>query len=188
MSGDTADVRIWQGADVSCAAVGSTAPTNVATALDAAFDVLGLLSEDGITEARTEEQTDHFAYGSILVRTTRRKHVRTFKVVALENSLLVAQLADPNSTATTASGVTKLVVSPPSAVTNTKAWVIEKTDGALIERIYVPKGEVVSVGDVLTSDNEMAKKELTIKVYGSTYSSVDGVLYVKFTNDTAMAA
>ena len=188
MAGDTDNPRIWVNADVYVGDVGSTAPTDVTTALDAAFEALGLLSDDGMTESREDESTDHYAYGGILVRTTRSKHKRTITVTALEDNPVVFDLVNPGSTASTSAGPT-----PPAGVTtrtvkvpqpDPKAFVLELVDGDVTKRRHIARGEVVAVGDVQISDNEMTMYELTINIYPAS----DGTLYTDITDDTQAAA
>jgi hypothetical protein len=177
VAGDTANPRIWLGADVYVAPVGSTAPTNIVGALDAAWEPLGLLGEDGMTETRDEDITDHYAYGSVLVRSTRRRHKRTISVVALEDNPIVQSVKNPGSTALTTSGVTTRTVKVPT--TARKAFLLELVDGDITLRRIIPTGEVLEVGDQAISDNEMASVELTINVYPDS----DGVLYLDITDD-----
>lgn len=178
MAGDTDNARIWVNADVYVAPVGSTAPTGVSAPLDAAFDALGLLAEDGMTESREEEVTDHHAYGGVLVRTTRSKHKRTMTVTALENNPVVYDLVNPGSTAVTATGVTTRTVVVPTSP-NPKAFVLELVDGDVTNRRVIPRGEVTAVGDVTFDDNELQGYELTITIYPAS----DGTLYKDITDD-----
>jgi hypothetical protein len=76
VAGDIANPRFWVNADVWVASVGTTAPTDVAAAWPANWDTVGLLTEDGMTESRNDDTADHYAYGGILIRTTRSKHKR----------------------------------------------------------------------------------------------------------------
>src|SRR5688500_3782241 len=101
MLGDTDNPRIWLGADAFTAPVGTSQPTDTETAWPEAWDELGLLSEDGMSEAREQDSTDHFAWGGIHVRTTRSKHKRTITVTALEDNPVVFALVNPGSTAET---------------------------------------------------------------------------------------
>lgn len=179
MAGSTDNPRIWVNADVYSAPVGSTAPTDVTTAWAAAWDALGLLSEDGMTESREDDVTDHYAWGGILVRTTKSKHKRTLVVIALEDNPTVWGLVNPGSTAATVSGLTTRTVKVPTP--NPQAFGFELTDGATKSRIVVPRGEVVEVGERTLSDSEMATYELTINVYPSSTS----VLYTEITNSAA---
>jgi hypothetical protein len=178
MAGDVDNPRIWINADVYHAPEGSTMPTTPAAALDPAFEALGLLSDDGMTESREEEQTDHYAWGGILVRTTRAKHKRTFTVTALEDNGRVFSVVNPGSTVTIAgANVTRGHYVPTEP--NVRAWVIETVDGDITRRLCVARGEVTSVGDVVSSDSEMTGYELTITVY----PDANGLLYTELTDD-----
>jgi hypothetical protein len=178
LSGDTENPRIWAGADVYVAPVGTARPTNVSTGLNVAFEALGLLSEDdGITESRNEDITDHFAYGGILVRTTRSKHKRSIKVTALEDNPVVFDLVNPGSLVLSTSGVTTRTVKVPTS--NPKAFVFELVDEDIVKRLAIPTGEVIEVGDVKISDNAIASRELTINIY----PDADGILYYEITDD-----
>lgn len=181
MAGDIANPRIWFNADCYVAPVGSGEPTNVTTAWTAAdpdWTALGLLGEDaGLVEAREIESTDHWAWGSILVRTTRSKQKRTLKVVALENTPAVWNLVNPGSVDVTNLGITTRTVYVPT--TNPMAFGFEFVDGLTIMRRVIPTAEVTEVGDITFSDSEMAAYELTISVY----PDGDGILYKDITND-----
>jgi len=177
MAGDSANPRIWLGADVYVAPVGTTAPVDVTTAYAAAWVALGLLSEDGMTESRDEDITDHNAWGNILVRTTRSKHKRTFEVMALEDNKTVWALANPGSTVTSVSPLTTRTVKVPS--TDPRAFSFELKDGLLTKRIIIPRGEVIEIGETVYAQEQIAMKPLTITVY----PSAAGVLYTELTND-----
>ena len=177
MAGDTANPRVWVNADVYVAPVGTAGPTDVTTALGAAFLPLGLLSEDGMTETREEDVDDKYAWGGILVRTTRSRHKRSFAVTALEDNAVVRQLLNPSGSSTTTTGTTTRVVKVPGP--NVRAFVIQLVDGDIIKRIHIPRGEVVEVGDRTYSDSEMSMVELTINVLPAS----DGTLYNEITDD-----
>lgn len=178
MAGDVDNPRIWIGADVYTAPVGTTLPTDTSASLNAAFRALGLLSEDGMTEGRDEDVTDHWAWGGILVRTTRSKHKRTFVVTALEDNDVVFDLANPGSNTATTGGVTTRTVYVPDP--NPQAFVIHLTDGSTVKRLAVPRGEVSVVGEKTYSDAEMTMTELTITVY----PDENGLLFYEISNDT----
>lgn len=180
MAGNTENPRIWTLGDVYAADVDAAEPTDTLTELDAAWDALGLLSEDGLTEGREEDVTDHFAWGGILVRTTKSKHKRSFKVVALEDNHIVFGLMNPGSTAVTASGQTVREVFVPTS-DNRKAFIFETTDGLAVSRLWVPTGEVVEVGEQVRNEADMVMRELTINVYPDS----TGFLYKEWTTDPA---
>ena len=114
MAGDIDNPRIWSGADVYVAPVGTTAPTNLSSSLNAAYKALGFFGEAGATENRDQDVTDHYAWGGILVRTTRSKHKRTITVIALEDNLTVLGLVEPNSVTTDNGTIATTIVSVPS--------------------------------------------------------------------------
>lgn len=177
MAGDTANPRVWINADVFTAPTGSTAPTDTTAGLDVAWEALGLLSEDGATEQRGDTIDDKYAWGSILVRTTRSKHKRTIKVIALEDNPVVFGLLNPGSDAASVSGVTTRNVHVPGP--NRVAFILETSDGDIIRRRVIPTGEIMAVADVLMSDSELTKYELDITVY----PDADGILYIDITDD-----
>src|SRR5262245_55011186 len=145
-TGDTANPRIWETSDVFRATVGTTAPTDVATAWHANYKALGLVSEDdGIVESREEDLTDFYAYGGILIRTARSKHKRTFKVTALEDNPYVFGLVNPGSSASTSGGVTTRTIKVPRS--EFWAFGFHFTDGSITKRLAIPRGQVVAVGD-----------------------------------------
>ncbi|MFJ8760847.1 hypothetical protein [Streptomyces cyaneofuscatus] len=181
MAGDTDNPRLWEGADFYAAPVGSTAPTTVAGALDEVWEAVGLLSEDGASETRDQDSTDHYAWGGKLIRTTRSKHKRTIKITCLEDNLVVFGLVNPGSTASTTGGVTTRVVKVPK--TDPRAFLLHLTDGEIGKRRVFPKGEVSEVGEVTLSDSALQAYELTITVY----PTADGVLYHDITDDPQAA-
>lgn len=186
MAGDVANPRIWVNADVYVAPVDTDGPTNTSADWPGTWDVLGLLSEDdGIVESRDQDKTDHFAYGAILVRTTRSKHKRTIKVTALEDNDIVYELVNPGSLAVLSAGDTTRTVVVPQA--DPRTFGLEVRDGDIIKRRIIPRGEVTEVGDVTYSDDEMAMYELTIDIYPvvdeATYGTPLGVYYLDITND-----
>lgn len=172
MAGNTANTHAYQDApDLYSAATGTTFPATLAAAWTG-FTAVGLLGEDGLTEARDQDSSDHYAWGGILLRTIRSKHKRTFQVVLLEDNATVFGLINPGSTTATATGVDTRTVKVP--VGNIKAFGFDLKDGgAAVKRILIPTGEITDVGDVVYSDGDVTGWEATITVY----PAADGTLY-----------
>lgn len=182
MAGNIANPRIWEGADLWTAPVGTAIPELLADAMTTipAWKAVGLLSEDGASEARDEDTTDSYAWGGKLVRTQRSKHKRTITVTCLEDNLVVFGLVNGvNSTATTDSvtSVNTRTVKVPN--TEKVSFVLELTDGPITRRRHIPTGEVTEVGEVTLSDTDMQAFELTITIY----PDADGTLYYDYDND-----
>lgn len=186
-AGDTANVRIWTGAEVYVGDFGSTAPTDLSTALDADFELLGLISQDdGISGSFSDTETEHWAYGNVLVRTTNTKSKETFQVVALENSDVVYKLSNPGSTSATATGVTTRTYKAPDYSTAIKAVVLELTDGDVTSRMYMPKVQFKRAGSTDISDNAMAARTLVGTILDGTISGTTARRR-EWTDDTAAA-
>lgn len=182
MSGESANARIWLNAAVFVGDVGATAPADVTTEINAAdFSDLGLLSEDGMTIARSDDIQSHFAWGGILVRKTRSKHERTIKVIALEDNDVVFNLVNPGSTSETVGDLTTREYHTPT--TDRRSFVIERIDGDIVSRLHVADGEILEVGDEESSDSGISTRELTITVYPAS----DGLLYTELSNDPGAA-
>lgn len=177
MAGDTSNPRVWANADVFTAALGTTPPSDIATAWGGAWDDLGLMSEDGFTESAADAVDDKYAYGSILVRTTRSKHKRAIKVYALEDNPTVFGLVNPGSTAVSAGGITTRGIHVPA--TNRRAFGLELRDGDITKRRIIPSGEIMNVGDIKIADTELEVKELDITIYPDS----TGLLYIDITDD-----
>jgi hypothetical protein len=62
-----------------------------------------------------------------------------------------------------------------------RAFGIETRDGDIVRRIVIPSGEVVDVGEVTLSEEEMTGFELTINIY----PDENDVWYYELTNDPA---
>lgn len=184
MSGDVANPRLWEGADLYTGPIGTALPAALATAMSTvpAWKAVGLLSEDGASESRDEDVSEFYSWGGRLVRTRRSKHKRQIKVTCLEDNLVVFGLTNPNSTVATATGVNTRTVKIPKS--EKVAFVLELVDGAITRRRHIPTGEVVEVGAVTLSDSDLQAFELTITIYPD---SAD-ILYLDYDNDPQGAA
>ena len=177
-------VRVNGGFDgaVSVAAKGTTAlPVDPAADLDVAFQEVGWLSSDGLTETFDRDSTDLTAWqGGTVVRTIRTKDSRTFKFQAMESNAVVLGLLRPGSTVSTVGDVTTTVVKP-FAGQDERVWVFDLVDGDIRTRKVVKKGQVTEVGDITYSYEDATIYEFTVTVYPDS----DGVLYREYTNDPA---
>lgn len=185
MAGNIEAVRIWTGAEVFAAPTGTAAPTDVTTPLALDFEPLGLIDQDdAIGEEFTSDDTDHYAYGSVFVRKTSIKQKTQLTMTALENSDLVYQLANPGSESTANGGVTTRRNRPKNLGLAIRALVLEKTDGDVVSRLFVPRGQVTIAGSRNTSDNEMFGTPLIVDILGA--SDQDGIYFsIEITNDPA---
>lgn len=177
--GDTSNPRIWEGAVVYTAPLSSTKPTDVTTAWAAAWKDVGLLhDETGMVEARSQTTNDYYAWGDVLVRTTRSKGKRTIKFAMLEDNDIVWGIVNPGSSdPTTSGGVTTRVVKVPTS--DIRMYGFELSDGTTIKRRVIDRAEIIDVADIEYGEDKMTMYEVTLSVY-----PVDGVLWRDIENGT----
>lgn len=165
MSGDALNAGQWTDADVLIAPTGSTVPTDVTTAWNAAWKVVGLLDgAEGFTETRDEDTNETYAWGGLLVKKSRSKHKRTFKFVALEDNATVFALINPNSTRGTVGSLTTSVVKVPTGLSEFMVG-FQVTDGVTTKRRWALRATVESVGEIKEGEEEVTSYEITVIVY-----------------------
>lgn len=158
MSGDPENVSLWADADVFVGVVGtSIVPTDVATAFDATWDLAGLLDgDDGVTTTRDQETNDYYAWGGLLVKTSRRNFKLTKKFSALEDNATTRGLIWPGSTAT------ELIVPKPGPI----LLAFELREGTKVRRAITKNHAIVDVdGDVTENETDLTKYPLVATIY-----------------------
>jgi hypothetical protein len=98
MAGDPTNATLWPDADVYVGALDAVNPADADTPFGVTWDFVGLLDGDaGFGNTREEESNDLYAWGGILVRTSRRnfKMSRTFTL--LEDNDVTRDLIWPGS-------------------------------------------------------------------------------------------
>lgn len=168
MAKNLANIRIY-GDNESAAYVGpkgTTLPTDLVTALNAAFKDLGWLSTDGVEQAREVSSADFNAWqGGAVVRSKITGVKDTLKVVCLEETAVTLGLYYAGATITTATGVSTVVV-PGGASTDERALVVDFFDGDVQKRITAARAAVTSIGTVSHKNEDMTMYELTFTLYG----------------------
>lgn len=177
MAGDPTNAALWQNADVYIAPVGTTEPSDVVTAWDAAWEPVGLLDgSEGFVESRDADTSEHYAWGGILVKKTKSKHQRNIKFVALEDNDVVFELVNPGSERSDdGSGLTTSTVKVPR--NNDFAIGFEVRDGDKVMRRSVKRATVEEVGDVTFSEEDLTIYEVTVALY----PEGDGTIYTDLT-------
>ncbi len=99
MAGDTTNARQWSEADVYVSwNLNATIPATIGTAWGADWHLVGLLDgDDGFTYAQSEDETDLFAWGGIIVKTSRKNFKQTVTFGALEWNDVTRRLRWPGS-------------------------------------------------------------------------------------------
>jgi uncharacterized protein YjdB len=102
MSGDPTKANLWTDADVYVSTnLDAALPADANEAFGADWNLVGLLDgDDGFPETRDEDTNDLFAWGGILVRTSRQHFKLTKSFTALEDNDTTFALIWPGSTKT----------------------------------------------------------------------------------------
>lgn len=186
MAVDITLIRAYTNGLVAVSAFGNASPTLPANGTDALggdLSEVGAISEDGVTEATSQDRTDVFIWqNNTLARRIPGQFVKTWTFAAAETNLVTLGVQFPGSTITqTAEGVT-VAEKPP--VTDIRGWVLHGIDGTRGLRLVVPQGEVTERGDVVWSAGGVTVYEWTL----SGYVDTSGVVAYRYYVDDALAA
>ena len=173
MSGDPSNATIWPDADVYIGGIDADNPSTVDDDFGVDWDLVGLLDgEAGFAQAREEEKDDHFAWGGILVRTSRRNFKQTITFTALEDNDTTRDLIWPGSDAD------ELVVPRPARV----KIGFEMREGDTVKRLISKyQAEVEIAGDIVDNEGDLTRYELLATIFPDTSTS-PAVLFVEQSN------
>jgi hypothetical protein len=176
-------VRVGVTGDVFMGPVGTTLPTDVTTALNAALKPVGHINPDAVTEALSVSSEKVRSWQKKAgIRTIVTEFDWTFQFTVLETSPLVWELYYGQDNSTAVGGLTTVTIENEIGVVQ-KACVIEITDGDVITRYAFPVVEVSDRGDVKHTGSEGTGYDLTISAVGDAAN-----LAKIYTNDPAFAA
>lgn len=177
MSGEPTNARLWADADVYVAFLADTpTPTNPSTVSDAFgsdWELVGLLDgEDGFTDTRNEDVTDLYAWGGILLRTSRRNFKWTRTFTAKEKNFVTDRLMWPGSTPS------QIVVPNGNRIERVKV-AFETRDGDNTYRLITNyEAEITVDGDVNENETDIAQVTFMVTVFPSD----TGVLFDRQSN------
>lgn len=163
--------------------VGTTAPTDATTALDAAFIATGYIGEDGLTETADRSTDKIKAWGGDVVKVVQTDFSATYQFTFLETlnaDVLKAVYGDSNVTTTPggpAAG-TLHAVKVNSDTLPRKAFVFEVKDGDARIRIHVPDGQVTEVGEIVYSDSDVIGYQVTVEAFRDATLGANAMKYI----------
>lgn len=145
---------------------GTTLPTDAVTALDNAFECLGYVSEDGLTNSNTPNTEEIHAWGGDPVLTLYNAKDDTFKynlIEVLAVAVLKSVYGPENVSGTLETGI---VVKANNKELPNKAYVFEMImrDGAL-KRIVLPSASITALEDITYSDSSAIGYGVTLSAH-----------------------
>jgi hypothetical protein len=162
------------------------APTDATTALNVGFKTLGYAGSDGLTETidRTTEKVK--AWGGDTVKVLQTDFSVQYEFILYETLFDEANKAVFGDTAglVTKTGgttglTTKLAIKLKSDTLPNSRWVFDMKDGSAKVRIYVPVGQVTTIGEVTYSDENVVGYPVTVEAY----PDATNVQAYKYTDD-----
>ena len=162
------------------APLGTAAPTDASVALDEAYTAGGYVDDGGVNLTTDISTTDIKEWGGALVRRIidEFKGEVTFTYLEFADiESLKQQYGDDYVISDTAKKKLKLAIG--NHLWKIQSWCIDIKDGDTKVRLYVPKGQVTSNGDISFVANDAVKSETTLTCYddgtgNSLYIFVDG--------------
>jgi hypothetical protein len=176
MALDSDNVRVAVTGAVYVGPTTSAAPTSTSGTLTG-FTDLGYVSSDGITETidRSTNQIRAWQSGS-LVREVISEGTYSISLTFIETKLEVLELYFGT---TITAGV---VNGDPTKSGGRKSFVVDVVDGSLIERTYIPAGEITAVGERTLASGEAVGYNVTI----TAYADASNVTFKKFFSSLAV--
>lgn len=162
MALDSDNVRVAVTGAVYVGPTSATAPTSSSSALTG-FTDLGYVSADGITETidKTTNQIRAWQNGS-LVREVVSEGTYSVQLTFIETNQDVLELYF-GSTITGGE-----LDGDPTQSGGRKSFVMDVVDGSIVERTYIPAGEVTAVGERVLASGEAIGYNVTITAYADT--------------------
>jgi len=168
---DTSEVRVAQWGEIYVAPVGTTLPTNATSEPDAAFDLVGGVSEDGVKRTPSRDVSDVKDWRGDSVRDLQTGAKVDFSFTMLESNETVKDLLDlVEGTGWTGSQLPL------------HAWIIDWHDEDEVTRYCIEKARITSEDAVDHSAKDVVKYGVTISPkkgasgkYFMPYYGTDGV-------------
>ena len=176
---DATNARVGITGAVRVAPLGTTLPTDAVSALDAAFDDLGYLSEDGVTLGFDDSVQNVFAWqNATLIRSITSQSITSLSFSMIEIKGVTLEFFHRGSTMTeVAADNFRLDIKPPVAAP--RIVVVDVIDGLNSIRYSFGNAEVVSRGEVPINNSNLLMLPVTLNFYPDS----NGNLSQAFSND-----
>lgn len=161
---DTSEIRVFSGGEVYVAPVGTALPTTPTAALNVAFVGLGYISEDGASLSVSPEIQDIMAWQSrqaVRRELTSQEVTATFALLQWNESTI--PFAFGGGSVELVSGSNYKYELPTSGALDERSVVLEATDGAITERIILPRCNVTDAVETQFVRTDASLLPITVK-------------------------
>ena len=177
MANSTANVTVGKpmtGGAVYVAPLGTTLPATAAATLDAAFEGLGYISEDGVVNSLGRTSENIKAWGGDIVLSPQTEKVDTWAMTFIE-SLNVTTLEQVFGSDNVSGDLTSgIVVKANSKELDHSVWVIDMLmNGGYKKRVVIPNGQITATGEVTYADNSAVGFNATITAFPGGFGAGD---------------
>ncbi|MGT2963852.1 phage tail protein [Streptococcus acidominimus] len=152
------------GGAIYSAPLGTALPTDATSSLDAAFEGLGYVSEDGMKNSNSPSSENIKAWGGNTVNSVQKEKEDTFSYTLIEalNVAVLKEVYGPdNVTGTLADGLT---IKSNSKELPAHVIVVDMLlQGGVAKRIVIPNGKVSELGEIIYADGENVGYETTVQ-------------------------
>ncbi|MEV4970563.1 hypothetical protein [Streptomyces scopuliridis] len=157
MAGDPTNASLWTDADVYVGPLTAANPATIDDPFSPDWGLVGLLDGDeGFTESRDEDKDDKYAWGGILVRTSRAHFKLTKSFTALEDNATTRSLIWPGSSDT------QISVPKPERI----KLAFETREGDTVKRLITAQyAEVDLDGDVQENETDLTAYSLVATIF-----------------------
>lgn len=143
---------------------GTTLPTDAATALASAYEDMGYISEDGVTNTNSPNTEKIKAWGGQVVLIVSTEKPDTFKLTFLESlnsNVLETVYGEDNVTVNAQSGTISVLANADEL--DEYVYVIDVAmRGGAMKRIVIPDGALSDLGDIVYKDDSAVGYEVTL--------------------------
>lgn len=177
MANSTANVSVGKpmtGGAVYVAPLGTTLPTTAATQLNEAFEALGYISEDGVTNSLERTSENIKAWGGDIVLSPQTEKTDTWAMTFIESlnkTVLEAVFGSANVSGDLTTGLT---VRSNSTELDHSCWVIDMLmNGGYKKRVVIANGQITATGEVTYADNSAVGYNATITAFPGGFGTGD---------------
>lgn len=143
-------------------------PTDPTASVDPGWIQVGACDQSGLTEGFKITTVNVMAIGiQTPFRTLYTDQAKTFKVVMLEfeRDIVQSTLFRVSLASLARSAGIRSVQESGTLLPDRRPWLFRIADGAIIQQVFVPVGEITQVADVVYDQKDVSKADVTMDCY-----------------------